>query len=72
MDRQQFVHEPVGEHELGVGQHLPQHVMLIDRQMVAMPGIDLEQTDPPPIKLELPDALGHHLGVAPAPALADI
>src|SRR6516162_1281194 len=43
-----------------------QDVVLIDRQVVAVARIDLEQSDAAALELELLETLDHHLGVAAA------
>ena len=72
VDRQQFVHPAVREHELGVRQPLAQRVVLIDRQVVAVARIDLEQADAAALELQFLEALDHHLGVVAAAAAAHV
>ena len=66
------MHPAVREHERCVRQPLAQHVILIDRQVVAVARIDLQQSDAAALELELLEALDHHLGVAPTAAAADV
>ena len=72
VDRRELVQEALGEHELRVGQLLAQHVVLIDRQVVVVPRIDLHQADAAALELELAQALDHHLGVAAVAAVAHV
>ena len=68
MHRQKLVHDPLGEDDLGLRQALLQIVVLVDRQIVLVAGVDLQQADAAAFQAELPDALRHHLAVAPVAA----
>ena len=70
--REQLVHPAFGEDELGIGQILAQHVELVDRQIVLVPWIDLEQADTPALQFQFADAVHHHVGIAPAAAAAHV
>ena len=67
----QLVHEAVGEHQLGVREALAQHVVLVDRQVVVVPGIDLDQPDAAALE-PLLEALDHDLGIAAVAAVPDV
>ena len=45
VDRQELVDAAAGEDQLGLGQPLLEHVVLVDRQVVLVARIDLEQAD---------------------------
>ena len=72
VDRQQLVQEALGEDQLDVGQAFAQHVVLVDRQVVAVARIDLHQPDAAALELELAQALDHHLGVLAVAAVAHV
>ena len=72
VDRQQLVQKALGEDQLGVGQVVAQHVVLIDRQIIAMPRIDLHQPDAAALELQFAQAFHHDVGVAAAAAMAHV
>src|SRR5689334_13629676 len=51
VDHDQFVHEAFGEDELSVGQRPVQHIKLVDRQIIGVPRIDLDEPDAAPLEL---------------------
>ena len=51
VDREQLVQKALREDQLGVGQVVAQHVILIDRQVIAVPRIDLHQSDAAALEL---------------------
>ena len=68
----EVVQKSLGEDEFGAGQAVAQHVELIDRQIIAVPRVDLHQSNTTAIELELAQALDHHLGVAAIAAVAHV
>ncbi len=72
MDHEQVVQETLGEDEFRVGQVVAQHVVLVDRQIVLVPRVDLHQPDAAALELELADALDHHLRIAAVAAVAHV
>ena len=72
MDRQQLVQETFGEDQLGIRQILAQHVVLVDRQIIRVPRIDLHQSNAAALKFQFADALDHDVGVAAVAAMADV
>jgi hypothetical protein len=72
VDRQQLVQEALGEHQLGLGQILAQHVVLVDRQVIPVPRVDLHQADAAALEFQFADALDHDVGVAAAAAVAHV
>jgi hypothetical protein len=51
VDHDQFVHEAFGEDELSVGQRPAQHIKLVDRQIIGVPRIDLDEPDAATLEL---------------------
>ncbi len=72
VDHHQLVHEALGEHELGIRQRLAQHVVLVDRQIVVVTRVDLDEPDASALELELLEALDHDLGIFAAAAVAHV
>ena len=63
VDHDQLVQEALGEDDLGVRQRLAQHVVLVDRQVVVVARVDLDQADAATLELELLEPLDHDLGI---------
>ena len=72
LDDDQLVDEAAGEHDLGLGQAGPQVVILIDRHVILVARIDLDQADASAREADLLEALHHHLGVTSAAALPHV
>ena len=68
----QLVHEALGEHELGIGQRFAQHVVLVDRQIVVVARVHLDEPDAAALELEFLEALDHDLGIFAAAAVAHV
>ena len=51
VDGKKFVQKALREDQFRFGQVLAQHVILIHRQVIAVPGIDLHQSDTPALEL---------------------
>ena len=66
------MHKAFGEDELGLGQGLAQHIVLIDRQIIVVPRVDLEEADTAALELELLEPLDDDVGVFAAAAMAHI
>ena len=69
---EQVVQEALGEDELGVGQVVAQHVVLVDRQVVLVARVDLHQADAAALELQLAQPLDHDVGVAAVAAVAHV
>ena len=72
MHHHQLVHEALGENELGIRKTLPQHVVLVHRQIVVVPGVDLDEADAAALEPELLETLHHDLGIAAVAAVPDV
>jgi hypothetical protein len=72
VDHDQFVQKALGEDKLRVGQRPPQHVVLVDRQIIAVARVDLDEADAATLELELLEPLDHDLGIFAAAAVADV
>src|SRR5262249_41415508 len=70
--RQELVDPAAGEDELGLRQPVFEHVVLVDRHVVLVARIDLEQADAALLQAELDDAVGDHRRVLPAAAAAHV
>ena len=66
------MHKAFGEDELGLGQGLAQHIVLIDRQIIVVPRVDLEEADTAALELELLEPLDDDVGVFAAAAMAHV
>ena len=72
VDHDELVHEALGKNELRVRQRLPQHVVLVDRQIIAVARVDLDKPDAATLELELLEPLDHDFGIFAAAAVADV
>src|SRR5205807_8298118 len=68
VDHDELVQKASGKNELRVGQRLAQHVVLVDRQIIAVPRVDLDEPDAAALELELLEALDHDFGIFSAAA----
>src|SRR6516162_3125844 len=63
VDHDELVQKASGEHEFGVGKRLLQHVVLVDREIIAVARVDLDEPDAAALELELLEPLDHDFGV---------
>ena len=62
----------LGEHQFRVGQILAQHVILVDRQIIAVPRVDLHQPDAAALEFQFAQPLDHDVGITAAAAVAHV
>ena len=72
LDDEKLVEEIPHQDGLRSGEGFGQRAVLVEREVVAVPGIDHTDAQPPLVQPELPDSLDQDLGELPPPGGADV